>query len=272
VKQAQPAQVPSGRRAAGFALLAFALAAPAMSDRLSDKDLKVLLQDVRKDVNALHKAIEPQYRAAVIRNERGEFKVSEVLDDLEKSANDMASSVGGRNDANAEVTRFLTQAAALQRRAEEGRWMLGAEEEWASLEPRLASLAEAYGGDFGGDPASWKLARLTDQQVGDLAATLSGNVKGLRSPLNKALKKDKTISPGDRDSLLDNLDGLSDAAAALGQSARKGLDADAEVARIERHAGAIGAFLSQHSASMATINAPWGAIERSIGTLKGAFG
>lgn len=272
MKQAQRIEVRRVCGAALLALLAFLLAAPpAMAERLSDKDLKALLQDVKRDVNALHKAIEPQFRSAIIRNERGEFKVSEVLDGLEKSAADVASSVGGRNDANAEVKGFLTQAHAVQRRAEEGRWMLGAEEEWASLQPRLAGLAKAYGGDFGSDPSSWKLARLTDQQVGDLAAALAGEVKKLRGPLGKTVKKDKTISSQDRDSVLDNCDELADAATALSQKVRNGLDAGAELERLARHAAAIDGFLSQHGGSTAALATPWSAIERSIDTIRGAF-
>ncbi len=101
------------RRLVWLAALALGIAAnaSAQAERLSDKDVKDLMEAIDKGRDHFVDALDPQFKHAVMRSPTNEVDVSKYLDDFDKNIHTMKDRFKGDYAASAEVQTVLRQAS-----------------------------------------------------------------------------------------------------------------------------------------------------------------
>lgn len=244
----------------------------AADQRLYDKEVKLLLGEVERDLQRFVKGIEPEYRKGTLRSSEGEVKVSGYLDDLTKSCKQISARMTSDYAASGEVKAFLVLVSAVKIRSDAGRPLFGAEEEWRDLEPRLSRLADVYGVDWrdSGNPTSWNARRYPDREVKGFFSSLGVALKGYGKHLKGDLKRDKSLDGQQRKAIAAEVASLGqktkDLEKAFGRQAAVGPDVEALVNGLR----ALGESMNEHPLSAAT-TADWGQVQNQMGNLTVAF-
>lgn len=176
----------------------FAIVSPLpaqAAERLTDKQLDALIQDIDKGFDTWKDALEKRnYDDAVITSAAGTINVKQFLKDFEKDIDTLKDRVSDSYAANPEALSLLRRASDVDRRysARQGQGV-GASE-WASLGKQFATLAAAYGAQWPAITDGLGVGRLTDKQLETQLKGMQSNAKRLADDASKA-GKNKSIDP-----------------------------------------------------------------------------
>ncbi len=252
-----------------LAVLAAAIAlspSAAQADRLTDKEVKALLETVDKSRDRFEDQLDGKLKDSIVRGPQGEVKVNRYLDDLQENVKDLRERYTGGYAASAEVATLLKQGSSIHRfMKSQGPGLKGASE-WDHLAGDLTKLAEAYGTTFPmeGDAP---VRRVSDQE----AASAAENIAKQSDALKKAFNSDKTLAKPDKDKIKGALDLFKKQAGTLKSRLSEGKPATAEMSQLNSSSAAIVEFASSRQLPAAA-SAPWSAIQGGMVTLRQAFG
>lgn len=173
------------RRLAWLVVLGFGIAAgAAQPERLSDKDVKDLMQAIDNGRDRFVDALDSEFKHAVMRSPTSEVDVSRYLDDFDRNIHTMKERFKGDYAASAEVQTVLRQASDIDAYVHQQGVMKGASE-WNALAGQLESLARAYGTHF---PLreNAPVRRVGDREVVEAIDVVAREA----SPLKRAIEED----------------------------------------------------------------------------------
>jgi hypothetical protein len=174
------------RRLVWLAALALGIAAnaSAQAERLSDKDVKDLMEAIDKGRDHFVDALDSEFKHAVMRSPTNEVDVSKYLDDFDRNIHTMKDRFKGDYAASAEVQTVLRQASDIDAYVRQQGAMKGTSE-WTVLVGQFDALAKAYGTRF---PVgeNTPVRRLGDKEAAEAADLIAHQA----SPLKHAIADD----------------------------------------------------------------------------------
>jgi hypothetical protein len=250
------------------AMLSLAALPAAAADRLTDRDVKSLVEKIDQDRDKFVDALDDNFKHTVIRNATGEVDVKRVLEDFEKSINQLKDRMKPEYSASTETAAMLRQATRIDTglRAQQN---LKGQSEWNHLAGDLKSLAAAYGADFPlaeGAP----VRRIGDRELSTTIEKLGKTGEQVKKSLENDLKKDKSVDEASRKTLVDQADQWTKDVKALNDRVKDGEPSSAESDRVLQGATSLKTAIDGHTAPSA--KSAWSAATPLLQTLAQAFG
>jgi hypothetical protein len=238
------------------------------ADRLTDRDVKSLVERIDDERGKFQDALDDNFKHSVIRDATGEVDVKRVLEDFEKSIDTLKDRLKPDYAASTETGAVLRQASRMDPRLRAQPGLKGLSE-WDHLCTDLKALAGAYGADF---PLaeSATVRRIGDQELAQSVDQLAKAGEQVHKSLDSDLKKDKTVDPQTRKTLLDQADQWTKDAKTLHDRVKDGQPSSTEAERVLQGADSLKSAIDSHHA--AASETAWAGTAKALQTLKQAYG
>jgi hypothetical protein len=250
----------------GIVVLFAATASAQTTDRLTDKDVKKLLEDVDHGRDRFEDQLDGRLKGSIVRGPAGEVNVGRFLDDLQENTGNLKDRFTEKYAASAEAATVLRQGSTIQRFMKEQPPGFKGASEWDHLASTLSRLASAYGTTFPTDQNA-PVRRINDAEAAAAADELAKQVDQFKNAVNK----EKTLAKPAKDALKGDADVVKNIAKTLKSRLN---DSNPATAQARDLFGALGKMedatkgLNLSPASLSTL----GALRAPLGTLNQAFG
>jgi hypothetical protein len=253
--------------AASLALVLVMMAGSASAQdtpRLSDDELKGLIEDVDHSRDRFEDALDGGFKHSIVRGPRGEVQVKQYLDDLQENTGRLKDRYNSGYSASAEARTVLQQGSDIERYMSGQPDSMRGRSEWDRLARSLGTLAHAYATTFPLPPEA-SVRRINDKEAG---AAAEAAVKAA-DQFKKSAGKDTTLPKDQRQSLKDR----ADAFARLSKDVRSRLnDHKPGTAEARQMFDAFGQLTSAAAAASPSTQSALGPLRAAMETLRQAFG
>ncbi len=250
----------------GAAVMFAATASAQSADRLTDKDVKALLEAVDNGRDRFEDQLDGKLKGSIVRGPAGEVNVGKFLDDLQENTGNLKERFNEKYAASAEAATVLRQASTIQRFMKEQPPGFKGASEWDHFAGTLTRLASAYGTTFPTDQNA-PVRRINDSEAAAAAEELAKQIDQFKNALNK----EKTLPKPAKDALK----GDADIAKNIAKTLKSRLnDSDPSTAQARDLFGALRKLedaTKGQNLSPATLSA-LGAMRGPLATLNQAFG
>jgi hypothetical protein len=178
-------------------------------DRLTDKEVKALLDAVDKGRDRFEDQLDGKLKDSILRLPNGEVNVARFLDDLQENTGRLKERFTSEYAASAEVAAVLRQSTAIDAFMKERPGIKGGSE-WDSLAANLSRLAAVYGTKF---PLATDgpVRRISDAEAAEAAAAIEEQAGQFKNAVNR----EQALAKPAKDSLKEQADLVKNAAKAL---------------------------------------------------------
>jgi hypothetical protein len=212
-----------GALAGAFVLAASGLAAQS-SERLTNKDVKGLIESVDQSRDRFEDQLDGKVKDGVLRSATGETKVSSNLADFQEGVERLKSRFTDAYAASAEVEAVLRRANSLDEMMKTQPSDLKGASEWNRLRADLGHLAAAYGATVPlAEGAS--VRRFNDAEVAAAAGAVAKQAEQIKSAANA----DKTLARPDKQALIADVNAVIEQAKTLQSRLKDGKPSTAEL-------------------------------------------
>ena len=252
------------------ALVSLCLPAAARSaDRLTDKDVKSLVERINDGRDRFEGALDDKLKNGILRGAAGEVNVKEFLNDFQESIDRLKERLKPEYAASSEAGTVLRQASQISNFFKQQPAGTRGESEWNRLSSDLTALATAYGTDFP-LPENATIRRIGDREVAASADAVAKAADKVKQTLDNELKKDKTIPKTQRETLVGEADQLSKDAKLLRDRVKDGDPSSAEAQRLLAQAAKVQSLHGNYKAPMAA--GALGGVRARLLSIASAFG
>jgi hypothetical protein len=268
----------AGLAVTAVAIAAVLFAAPRTSaagqaptgERLTDKDVKELLDRIDNDRDRFEDQLDGKLKRSIIRGPGGEVNVERYLDDLQENMDKLKGRFTPNYAASAEVTTVLRQATDIQRYMSTLPSNFDGASEWNRLSASLSQLAASYGTAL---PLSegQQVRRLNDGEVKKTAEAIAKNADEYRKQLDSSLKMDKAIDKATREAAVKDAALLKDDAKKVASLVGDGKPASGEVKALFEQIASVQKANAGRNLSQGALTA-WGAMQADLAKVSQAFG
>ena len=234
--------------------------------RLTDKDVKGLIDVVDNARDRFEDQLDGKVKNTVLRGPNGEVNVSRFLDDFQENVDRLKDRFKPDYAASAEAAAILRQGSAIHRFMKQQPSDLKGSSEWDTLAGSLGRLASAYGTKF---PLEGEAAvrRVSDGE----AAAAAKEIEDQAGELKDTVNRNATLAPPTKNALKKGADEIRNRAKTLESRLKDGKPATAEARLLfdavqKLDEAAKGAGLAPSSLSL------MGAMRAPLTTLRQAFG
>ncbi len=210
----------------------------AAQERLTDKQVKQLLEDLDSTRDRFEDQLDGSLKRATLRGPAGEVKVEDYLQDLQDNVKKLKDRFGSDSTASTEAQTVLRQTSAIQGFLQTRPGAKGTEE-WQRMSSVLTRVAPAFGTTFP-MPEGATVRRFNDAEV---AATAEAVSKGA-DQFYKEASKDKALSKAEKQALKADTDAMKKAGKSLKDRVRSGQPSTATVQALANASGSLGKFAS----------------------------
>lgn len=240
------------------------------ADRLTDKEVKDLIQRIEQEEERFENALDDKFKRSVMRGPNGEVDVDRYLEDFAKRIDTLKDRFKPEFAAGVEAQDLLRQGSAIGAFfRSRGAGMKG-ESEWTRLSESLGSLAQAYSTTFP-LPDGGAAKRMNDREVASLAKDVASRSEQMKRAVETALKKDKTVDQATREGITGRIDQLTKSAKTLESRLNDGQPSSAEAQALVRQVQQIKATIAERKLEGAA-GANWSTIAARTQTLAQAYG
>ena len=206
------------------ALLVAAMPSAASADRLTDEQVKSLIEQVDKNFDRWKDGLEKaNMDEAVIKSAAGTIDVKQFLKGFEDDIDKLKDKFKAENAAVTEANQVLRKGSDVERRYKQRGGPAGSE--WQAFSNSLQALAGAYGVQtWPFESLDIQLMRVNDK---DLAARLAGTQR-MAKQLGNEVGKVKDLPKADRDALKADAKRLEDTVKELASRIKDDKPASAE--------------------------------------------
>jgi len=251
--------------AGALALWSVPTLAQAPPQRLSDKDVKTLIDQVDEGRDKFEGNLDNQLKNSTIRGPNGETNVSKVLQDYQDNTKKLQERFTNNYSAGPEVATVLKQAAGIDKYMQGTSSVMKGRSEWDHQASSLKHLAEAYGATFPLTEGA-TVHRMNDKETAAAAAVIASAADRFKDNLDKA----STVSKDDKNAAKKDVDLLIKQAETVKDRTSDGKPATAEARQLVQQAAKVQTFVGAHQVPAAM--ADWQTVQASLGQLKQAFG
>ena len=246
---------------AGWAVPGFA----QTSDRLSDKDVKAIIDQVDTGRDKFEGNLDGQFKGSTIRGPAGETKVGGALQDYQDSTKKLQERFKADYAAGPEVTTVLKQSTQIDTFMKGSPTSMKGRSEWDAQVLNLRRLAESYGTTFP-TPDGAVVRRMNDKEVADAAASVGTAAERFKDELDKA----STVAKPARDAAKKDVEALVKQAETVESRINDGKPATAEVRQLIEQTHRVQGFVDANPIPAAMPN--WQSVQASLAKLQQAFG
>jgi hypothetical protein len=251
--------------------VAILVGAPVVSaDRLSDKDVKALIERINHERDRFEDQLDGKVKRGILRGPGGEVNVERYLDDLQENVGKLKDRFSDQYAASAEATVVLRQGSDIQRYMATQPPNFDGASEWNRLAASLGELAAAYGTTL---PLAdgHQARRMNDREVRKVADDLAKSADRFKKDLDSSLKKDQTVDKAARETAVQAADDLKQDAKELASALGDGRPASGEAKALFSRAAQIRTATAGRTLSPAAQSA-WAAIEGGLDKVAQGFG
>ena len=241
----------------------------AQSDRLTDKDLKQLVEQIDKQRESFQGALDPKLKSSKIRQATGEVDVERYLNDFKDNIGKLKDRLKDDYSASAEATTVLRQATDIDAFFKAN--PLGkAESEWNRLSAQLKTMAGSYGAGF---PlaAGASVRRMSKGELSGMAKGTADSVDKFRKALENDLKADTTMDKAAKESILKEAEQLKKDAEGLASVVSTDKLSSGEADKVISRAKSLQTFMAANAKTTPTSTAAWASLTQEIGKIAGEY-
>ena len=233
-------------------------------ERLSDKDVKTLIDQVDEGRDKFEGNLDGDFKGSTVQGASGETKVSGALQDYQDNTQKLKDRFTENYSASAEVATVLKQSTAIDTFMQRSASDMKGRSEWDRQTTNLKQLADAYNTTFP-FPADAAVRRMNDKETANVASTIADAANRFKNDLDK----DKTILKPEKDIAKKDVETLIKQADAVKSRTSDGKPATGEVRQVVEQVAKVQTFVDAHPIPTMT---NWQAVQTSLGTLQQAFG
>jgi gas vesicle protein len=171
-------------------------AAAQSGDRLTDKDVKRLIDSVDQARDRFEDQLDGKVKNGIVRSATGEVNVREMLEDFQQELDKLKSRYTEQYAASAEAETVLRRGAALHAFMKTQPAGLKGANEWDRLASELRRLAAVYRTDFP-LPEGAAVRRINDAEAAASVKAISGQAEQIK----RAVDADKTMPKAEKQAL-----------------------------------------------------------------------
>jgi hypothetical protein len=190
----------------------------AARERLTDEDVKALLESVEKKRAAFEAALDEKLKNTTIKGARGEVNTNEFFDDVQDQVRRARERFSPSYSASSEVLSLLQFATRLDAWASTQPAGFQGSREWGALAADFRRLSAAYNSSLlrpGQKALGDQARRLNDAELVSVAATVEKNMDAFRKAYDSALAANTNLTPESRKTAIQNVDAMKNSARAL---------------------------------------------------------
>jgi hypothetical protein len=247
--------------AGAFSLGAAPSFAQSRTERLGDKDVKALIEQVDDGRDKFEGNLDGAFKGSTIRNANGETKVSGALQDYQDSTKKLKDRFTPDYSASAEAVTVLKQSTSIDAFMMRSASTMKGRSEWDRQAANLKRLAEAYATTFP-LPEGGTGRRMNDKEVATTAEAIASAADRAKNDFDKLANPDKDAGKKEVELLIKQ-------AKVVKSRGGDGQPATNEVRQLVEQAAKIQAFVSSHPLPSMT---NWQAVQTSLAKLQQAFG
>jgi hypothetical protein len=263
----QPVSMPIGCAVAGLLSVFTAGLAAQSGDRLQDREVKQIIEDVDRARDRFEDQLDAKVKLAVLRGSAGEVNVERYLDDLQSNVKNLKDRFTADYAASKEAETVLRQGSEIQTYFKSQPGEFKGRSEWDALASAMGRLASAYSTAFPLQPDA-PVRRINDGEVASTAEALARNADELK----KQIDKEQGLPPPVRSSAKKDVDLLIKQAKAVKSRASDAKPATAEAKTLFASVHKVGAFVGGQPSLLPGTMSAWGALRAPLDLLEQAFG
>ncbi len=190
----------------------------AARERLTDEEVRALLESVEKKRAAFEAALDEKLKNTTIKGARGEVNTNEFFDDLQDQVRRARERFSPNYSASSEVLSLLQFATRLDAWASTQPAGFQGSREWGALAADFRRLSAAYNSSLlrpGQKALGDQARRLNDAELVTVAATVEKNMDAFRNAYDSALAANTNLTPASRKTAIQNVDAMKNSARAL---------------------------------------------------------
>jgi hypothetical protein len=242
------------------------LSAAQTGERLSDKDVKNIIEEVNQARDRFEDQLDGKLKSSTLRGERGEVNVEAYLDDLQENVKKLKDRFNDNYAASKEAETVLRQGTDINTYMKAQPNDLKGRSEWDVMAQQLGRLAVAYGTTFP-LPASPSVRRINDKEAAEAADEVAKAADKLKTQINN----EASLTKETKDAVKEDIDALIQQAKQVKSRAEDSKPATAEMRDLMIMTGKVGTFVKQNTVGPATTSA-WEAIQTPMTKLQQAYG
>ena len=237
--------------------------AQAPRERLPDRDVKRLIDQVDEGRDKFEGNLDNQVKNSTLKGANGDAKVSNVLQDYQDNTKKLQDRFTENYGASAEVTTVLKQAAAIDTFMQGTSGVMKGRKEWDAEAASLKHLGEAYGATFP-LPEGATLHRTNDKELAAAADAIATAADRFKDDLDKT----STLAKPDKEAAKKDVELLIEHAESVKDHTSDGKPAAADVRLLIAQAAKIQTFVGAHQLPAAN----WQTVQASLDKVRRAFG
>jgi hypothetical protein len=250
----------------GTAFLLASTASAQSTDRLTDKDVKTLLEDVDNGRDRFEDQLDGKLKGSIVRGPNGEVNVGKFLDDLQENTGNLKDRFTEKYSASAEAATVLRQGSTIQRFMKEQAPGFKGASEWDHLARTLTRLAAAYGTTFPTDQNA-PVRRINDAEAAAAAEAVASHADQFKNAVNR----EKALAKPAKDALKSEADLVKNGAKTLKSRLNESKPSTAEARDLFGALRKLDETAKGSGLSPATLTA-MGGLRAPLATLNQAFG
>ena len=188
------------------------------NERLSDEELKALLESIEKKRSAFEAALDDKLKNSTIKGARGEVNTNEFFDDLQDQVRRARERFSPNYSASSEVLSLLQFATRLDAWASTQPAGFRGSREWGVLATDFRRLSAAYNSSLlrpGQKALGEQARRLNDDELVTVAANVEKNMDAFRNAYDSALAANTNLTSASRKTAIQSVDTMKSSARAL---------------------------------------------------------
>ena len=233
-------------------------------ERLSDKDVKTLIEQVDEGRDKFEGNLDGQFKGSTLQGPNGTIKVAGALQDYQDNTQKLKERFTPDYSAGTEVAAVLKQSTAIDAFMQRSAATMKGRSEWDRQAANLKHLAAAYGTSFPlADGAA--VRRMNDKETVAVAAAIATSADRVKGDIDKTT----TLAKPDKDGAKKDAELLAKQANAVKSRLSDGKPATSELKQLVEQTARLEAFLVAHPIPTTT---NWQAVQASVAKLQQAFG
>jgi hypothetical protein len=198
-------------------ILAASAAAAQMGARLSDNEVKAIIDEVDTGRDKFEGNLDGGFKGSTLRGPNGETKVAGALQDYQDSTQKLKQRFTSDYSASAEVATVLKQSMQIDGFMKSPSSPTKGRNEWDRQTANLKRLAEAYNTTFP-LPEGARVRRMNDKEAADAAGAVAAQAEQVK----RAADADKTLAKPAKQALKTEVDAVIKQAKTLQSGLKNG--------------------------------------------------
>jgi hypothetical protein len=252
--------------AGALALYALPAIAQAPPERLSDKDVKALIEQVDQERDKFEGNLDGKLKDSLLRSDTTDIKVSAALQDYQDNIKKLKERFTADYSASAELQVVLKQANKIDNFVKTSNLVTKGGSEWDREAVSLKRLAVAYGTTFPMPPGA-AVRRMNDKEAAEAAGAIADAADRCKDEFDKV--PDSALPKADKETVKKGLETLGKQAESVKSRLNDGKPATAEVQQLMAQVAVVQRFIDAHPVLMT--KASWDALHTSLAKVQQAF-